>query len=44
MSRNRGGGYDDIRMALAPRPASTVPVCALAIATYAVAPWFLDER
>lgn len=44
MSRNRGGGYDEIRMALTSATCADVPVCALAIATYAVAPWFLDER
>jgi arginine decarboxylase len=44
MSRNRGGGYDDIGMALTSATCVDVPVCALAIATYAVAPWFLDER
>jgi len=44
MSRNRGGGYDDIRMTLTSATCTDVPVCALAIATYAVAPWFLDER
>ncbi len=44
MSRSRGGGYDDIRMALTSATCVDVPVCALAIATYAVAPWGLDER
>lgn len=44
MSINRGGGYDDVRMAVTSATCVDDPVCALAIATYAVVPWFLDER
>jgi arginine decarboxylase len=43
MSRNRGGGYDDIRQAVISAHCVDKPVCALAIATYRVASWSVDD-
>jgi arginine decarboxylase len=42
MSRNRGGGYDDIHHASVSAHCDGLPVCALAIATYQVVPWGAD--
>jgi arginine decarboxylase len=39
MSRNRGGGFDDIRRAVISAHCVDKPVCALAIAAYRVVPW-----
>lgn len=39
MSARRGGGYDDVRMAMASAHCVDRPVCAIAIAAYTVVPW-----
>ncbi len=42
MSRNRGGGYDDIRQAVIGAHCVDKPVCALAIAAFQVVSWGAD--
>ena len=42
MSRNRGGGYDDVRHAVISAHCDDKPVCALTVATYQVIPWGVD--
>ena len=42
MSRNRGGGYDDIRQAVIGAHCVDKPVCALSIAAYRVVSWSAD--
>jgi arginine decarboxylase len=44
MAANRGGGYGDVQKVMASAQCVDLPVCALAIAAYRIAPWFSDEH
>jgi len=44
MAANRGGGYGNVQKVMASAHCVDLPVCALTIAAYRIAPWFSDEH